>query len=182
MAYASSCFFDALKKQVELIDVENFILMYEKERILLGSGNVVFSAVSKLNLRKLLVNVNEFYSESKEYKPNLYKLAYILATTRHETYHFTTGEHFSDKPEIGTFDYFNQYDPVLAVELHHRNRAMSNGSTQCGDGFKYRDRGCSHLTSKNNYQKTKDKFLIDFVTMPDLACDLNMLSLLCFRA
>ncbi|WP_407732376.1 glycoside hydrolase family 19 protein [Pseudocitrobacter faecalis] len=52
-----------------------------------------------------------------------------------------------------------------------RTTAISNGNTQQGDGYKYRGRGCVHLTWKNNYLKAKEKFGIDFVNNPELAGD-----------
>ena len=42
-----------------------------------------------------------------------------------------------------------------------------------GDGFKYRGRGCVHLTWKNNYQKAKDHLNVDFVSDPDKAAEFN---------
>lgn len=164
-------FLDALGDPKGLINVEAFISLYEKEHTLFSAGTPMLSLDSKYNLRKMVSNINVFYSNTVEYKPNLYKLAYMLATARHETYHFTTGEYFSEKPEVGGLNYFNQYDPVLAADQFGKNRAVSNGNTQQGDGFKYRGRGCVHLTWKNNYQKAKDKFSVDFINQPDLAGD-----------
>ncbi|WP_242514481.1 hypothetical protein [Enterobacter cloacae] len=164
-------FLDALGDPKGLINVEAFISLYEKEHTLFAAGTPMLSLGSKSNLRIMVSNINAFYSNTTEYKPNLYKLAYMLATARHETYHFTTGEYFSEKPEVGSLNYFNQYDPVLATDQFGKNRAISNGNTQQGDGFKYRGRGCVHLTWKNNYQKAKDKFSVDFINQPDLAGD-----------
>jgi len=164
-------FLDALDESGKLINVDAFISLYEKEHTLFAPATPVLSSASKSNLRKMISNINVFYSTAREYKPNLYKLAYMLATARHETYHFTTGEYFSEKPEVGSLDYFNQYDPVLALDQFGKNRATSNGNIQQGDGFKYRGRGCVHLTWKNNYQKAKDKFKVDFISQPDLAGD-----------
>lgn len=164
-------FLAALGDPKELINVDAFISLYEKEHTSFAPGTAALSAASKSNLRKLLISMNDFYSNSVEYKPNLYKLAYMLATTRHETYHFTTAEFFSEKPEIGGVSYFNKYDPVLADTQKRKDRAVKNGNTAQGDGFKYRGRGCVHLTWKNNYQKAQDKFGINFVSTPDLAGD-----------
>ncbi|WP_407301003.1 glycoside hydrolase family 19 protein [Klebsiella quasipneumoniae] len=94
----------------------------------------------------------------------------MLATARHETYYFPTGEYFSEQPEVGK-SYFDKYDPILAVTQVLKNRAIANGNMQQGDGYKYRGRGCVHLTWKNNYQKAKDKFGVDFVNQPELAAD-----------
>ncbi len=164
-------FLDALSNASELINVDAFLSMYEHEHVSFAPGTPILSQGSKSNLRKLLKSINDFYATSTEYKPNLYRLSYMLATARHETYHFTTGEYFSEQPEVGSLSYFNKYDPVLAETQSWKNRAIANGNTHQGDGFKYRGRGCVHLTWKNNYQKAKDKYGTDFVSQPDLAGD-----------
>ncbi|WP_411704062.1 hypothetical protein [Edaphovirga cremea] len=164
-------FLNALNNALELINVDAFLAMYESEHVSFAPVTLNLSQGSKNNLRKLLKSINDFYSISSEYKPNLYRLSYMLATARHETYHFTTGEYFSEQPEVGSVSYFNKYDPVLAETQSWKNRAVANGNTHQGDGFKYRGRGCVHLTWKNNYQKAKEKYGADFVSHPDLAGD-----------
>lgn len=154
-----------------LIDVDAFIARYEAEHKSFASGTPVLSQTSKSNLRKILNSINDFYPNHTEYKPNLYSIAYMLATTRHETYYFPTGEYFSEHAEVGQVPYFNKYDPFFAATQSLKNRAIANGNTQPGDGYKYRGRGCVHLTWKNNYQKAKDKFNVDYVSEPDLASD-----------
>ncbi|MFX2610932.1 hypothetical protein [Enterobacter mori] len=164
-------FIDALSDSAELINVDAFMSLYEKEHTSFAPGTAALSSASKSNLRKVLNSMNSYYATSVEYKPNLYKLAYMLATIRHETYHYTTAEFFSEKPEIGGVSYFNKYDPVLADTPKRRERAIRSGNTAQGDGFKYRGRGCVHLTWKNNYKKAQDKFGVNFVASPDLAGD-----------
>lgn len=164
-------FLGAMAGSKELIRVDDFIAEYERLHMSFAPGTAALSSSSKENLRKLTKRINSFFSEQTEYKPNLYKLSYMLATTRHETYHFTTREYFSELPEVGSESYFNKYDPILADTPTRRSRAISFGNTVQGDGFKYRGRGCVHLTWKNNYQKASDKFGIDFVSKPDLAGD-----------
>ncbi|MBZ2390356.1 hypothetical protein K6W48_13110, partial [Erwinia amylovora] len=141
-------FSDALGGPKKLINVDAFIPLYEYEHTSFAPGTAALSAASKSKLRKLLICMNDFYSTSVEYKPNLYKLAYMLATTRHETYHYITAEFFSEKPEIGGVSYFNKYDPVLAETKKRKDRAVQNGNAVQGDGFKYRGRGCVHLRGK----------------------------------
>jgi predicted chitinase len=51
--------------------------------------------------------------------------------------------------------YFNKYDPVLAATQKLKKRAIANGNTQQGDGYKYRGRGCVHLTGKITIRKRK---------------------------
>lgn len=164
-------FLDSICDSAELINVDAFMSLYEKEHTSFAPGTAALSSASKSNLRKVLNSMNSYYATSVEYKPNLYKLAYMLATIRHETYHYTTAEFFSEKPEIGGVSYFNKYDPVLADTPKRRERAFKNGNTVQGDGFKYRGRGCVHLTWKNNYKKAQDKFGVNFVDSPDLAGD-----------
>lgn len=166
-------FVGSLNNPTGLIQVDAFLEIYEKEHTLFSAGTPALKSGSKDNLKKLIENLNDFYSKNEDYNPNVYFVSYMLATARHETYHFTTGEFFSEKPEVGTKDYFNMYDPVLADTEKRKIRAKGNGNTVEGDGFKYRGRGGVHLTWKNNYQKAKDEFGVDFVSAPDLAGDLK---------
>ncbi len=154
-----------------LIDVDAFMERYEAEHVSFAPGTPVLLQTSRKNLRRILESINKFYPAHMEYKPNLYSISYMLATARHETYYFPTGEYFSEQPEVGGGDYFNKYDPVLAATRGLKERAIANGNTQQGDGYKYRGRGCVHLTWKNNYQKAKDKFGVDYVGHPELASD-----------
>ncbi|MFM3050186.1 hypothetical protein AB8Q38_07810 [Klebsiella quasipneumoniae] len=164
-------FLDSLAVKLDLINVDAFISQYENEHVSFAPGTPILSQGSKNNLRKILESINEFYPNQMEYKPNLYGISYMLATARHETYYFPTGEYFSEQPEVGGVSYFDKYDPILAVTQVLKNRAIANGNMQQGDGYKYRGRGCVHLTWKNNYQKAKDKFGVDFVNQPELAAD-----------
>lgn len=164
-------FLGGLKEKSKLINVDAFIALYEKKHVTFASGTPALSQGSKNNLKKILESINDFYPKHPEYKPNLYGISYMLATTRHETYHFPTSEYFSEQPEVGGMSYFNKYDPVLAGTQALKNRALANGNTQEDDGYKYRGRGCVHLTWKNNYQKAKGKFEIDYVNQPELASD-----------
>lgn len=166
-------FLSTLYFKSELIDVDGFIAHYEKEHISFAPNTTELSQVSKDNLRRIIENINKFYSTHSEYKANLYWISYMLATTRHETYHFPTMEYFSEKPEVGDLKYFNKYDPVLAAVPELRKRAKDNGNTQQGDGYKYRGRGCVHLTWKNNYRKAKVKFGADYVMQPELAANFD---------
>jgi len=151
-----------------LIDVNRFLSSYEEEHRLFASGTTSLSDVSKRNLRVLLEAINDFYSSDQQ-GANLYVVAYMLATVRHETYHYPTQEFFSEKPEVGDRSYFDKYDPVLAKTELLRNRAVKMGNTTEGDGFKYRGRGCVHLTWKVHYQKFSELLGYDFVSDPDAA-------------
>ncbi len=152
----------------DLILVDKFIEHYVSVHQEFAAGTMPLGDESKENLRKLVVGVNEYYRMTGD-QANLYEVAYMLATARHETYQFTTGEYFSEKPEVGRLSYFDKYDPVLAPTAALRLIAKKNGNTEEGDGFKYRGRGCVHLTWKNNYRKFSNLLGFDFVGNPDAA-------------
>ncbi|MDK1334356.1 hypothetical protein QMS67_05890 [Cronobacter turicensis] len=166
-------FLNAISRGTTLIDVDAFMERYEAEHVSFAPSTPALSQTSQKNLRKILESINNFYPEHSEYKPNLFSISYMLATTRHETYYFPTGEYFSEQPEVGGINYFNKYDPFLAATTSLKDRAIANGNTQQGDGYKYRGRGCVHLTWKNNYQKAMDNFGTDYVGQPELASDLK---------
>ncbi|UXV22188.1 hypothetical protein N4P55_12780 [Pseudomonas fluorescens] len=155
-------------KLAGLINVDDFLMLYEQQHALFSSGTRALSQGSKENLRKIVTSINLYYDSSLT-KANLYEVAYMLATVRHEAYYFPAGEFFSEEPEVGNAAYFNKYDPVLASTPEHRTRARENGNTERGDGYKYRGRGCVHLTWKNNYRKFSALLSVDFVSNPDAA-------------
>ncbi|MGY3942911.1 hypothetical protein [Aeromonas tecta] len=156
-----------------LINVDAFVYKYKEMHRGFAEGTPILSSQSEKNLKKIIININKFYSGNDSYKANLYQLAYMLATARHETYHFTTGEYFSEKPEVGPVSYFDKYDPILADTPARRERARSNGNIDEGDGYKYRGRGCVHLTWKKNYQRAKDNIGVDFINFPEKAADFD---------
>lgn len=124
------------------------------------------------NLKKIIIALNKYY-EPVSLKANLYEVSYMLATVRHETYYFPTGEYFSEIPEVGNYSYFDKYDPILASDPYARERARRNGNTEEGDGYKYRGRGCVHLTWKNSYKKFSNLLSYDFVSDPDAAAKIE---------
>ncbi|WP_281629563.1 hypothetical protein [Vibrio sp. St2] len=156
-----------------LIDIEKFIILYKSKFPRLIQP-FIFGPHSETNLRNLLKSLNNYYSDTtNDYRFHKQKLAYMLATAQHESYHYLSMDYFSLKPEIGRKEYFNQYDPVLAESESLRERAKKYCNTKEGDGYKYRGRGYVHLTWKINYQKAKDKFNLDFINNPDLAMTLE---------
>ncbi|MHC5352535.1 hypothetical protein ACYST7_27260, partial [Metapseudomonas furukawaii] len=154
----------------KLIHVGEFLRLYAEQHYLFAPGTPALTQKSKENLQKILEEINNYYSLSAE-KPNIYEVSYMLATVRHEAYQFRTAEFFSASPEYGAVSYFDRYDPVLAVTPSERENAKRHGNTQEGDGYKYRGRGCVHLTWKENYRRAAEKFSIDFVSNPDLAAE-----------
>lgn len=153
----------------DLINIDKFLQIYTDLHPTFNNAPSLGS-ISKENFRKLLKNINLYYSEHDE-KPNRHELAYMLATARHETYHFPSGEYFSKKPEVGNYHYFDKYDPILANTPEKRQNAIDHENTLEGDGFKYRGRGPVHLTWKVNYRKAMEKFGVDFINTPDLAAE-----------
>ncbi|WP_421217628.1 hypothetical protein [Aeromonas enteropelogenes] len=158
---------------VPLINVDEFVSKYKEMHRGFAAGTPALSSQSEKNLQKLIRNINDFYAGNDSYKANIYQLAYMLATARHETYHFISGEYFSEKPEVGPVSYFDKYDPILADTPARRERARLHGNTEEGDGYKYRGRGCVHLTWKKNYQRAKDNLGVDFVSFPERAADFD---------
>ncbi|KQV23200.1 hypothetical protein ASC74_01200 [Pseudomonas sp. Root329] len=159
---------DNFMSQSVYIDVERFVAMYAEQHASFQAESPALSAKSKENLREIVKNINIYVDKNREML-TIYELSYMFATARHEAYNYTIAEYFSAAPEIGSVSYFDKYDPVLAASAAHRERAVGNGNTVQGDGFKYRGRGLVHLTWKNNYQKAKDYFGIDFVGSPEEA-------------
>ncbi|MCP1605506.1 glycoside hydrolase family 19 protein [Pseudomonas citronellolis] len=154
----------------ELINIDKFLELYISIHSTFNEAQPNFESNSRENLREFLKNINKYYTENND-KPNIYELSYMLATARHEMYHFPTGEYFSKKPEVGGVSYFNKYDPVLADTQERRQNAIDHENTQEGDGYKYRGRGPVHLTWKINYRRSMEKFGPDFVNNPDLAAE-----------
>lgn len=167
-------FLKGIGKKEFLIDVDAFVEEYKKVHSSFRVAGV-FTEASENNLRLLTENINNYYSDGCEYKPNLYKLAYMFATARHETFLFNLRpvEFFRSGPEVGGIRYFDKYDPVLAPEEYQRKIAIKHGNVNRGDGYKYRGRGLVHLTWHDNYKKAGDKIGVDLVSNPDLAMDIN---------
>ncbi|RJG42494.1 hypothetical protein [Motilimonas pumila] len=150
-----------LVESLDLIDSQRFLTLYKEE---FGAIN----NASEANIISLTQALNQYY-QTQDKLPNIHHLAYMLATGRKEAYNFLQREYFSEQPEVGNQAYFNKYDPVLAATPQLKQRALANGNTKQGDGFKYRGRGMVHLTWRNNYQKAADALKIDFVNQPELA-------------
>ena len=91
---------------------------------------------------------------------DLRKLAYALATFKHETAHTFRPIH-----EYGGEAYFNKrYGPQTAV-------GKRLGNTQPGDGARFAGRGFVQLTGRSNYKRAGDKVGVDLINNPDLAMD-----------
>ncbi len=127
--------------------------------------NCKFSGKRKESIKKILQSIQEYYN-NKNKKCNLKQIAYMLATTKHET-----AKTFKPITEYGGRKYFNRYDPVLANTASRRAKARKMENTQKDDGYKYRGRGFVQLTWKKNYRKAGNFLGIDLVNHPELALD-----------
>ena len=117
-------------------------------------------------LENIFTGIEEYCENDKSYVCSLKKIAYMLATAKHET-----GHTFEPITERGNRSYFNKYDPVLTNTPERRKRAIEMENTQQGDGFKYRGRGYVQLTWKKNYRKSGEYLKKDLVNNPELALD-----------
>lgn len=157
-----------------LIDEEFFLANYEKEFPTKNSKGQVISLPEsvKNSLRRIFKSISEYYSNEKRCC-NKYHIAYLLATSKHET-----GHTFDPVEEAHWLSwnvrkkYFeDMYDPVLGKNEKRRKMAKDNGNTQQGDGVKYYGRDYVQLTWKDNYQRMKDKFHVDFVNNREKALE-----------
>ncbi|MEN9501235.1 MAG: hypothetical protein RI964_520 [Pseudomonadota bacterium] len=109
------------------------------------------------------INVILDYWDNDLSKTSSRCLAYILATTYHETDRTMQPIH-----EKGSSEYFKKlYD----INGENPERAAKMGNTLPGDGIKYHGRGYVQLTWKSNYQKFSNSLGLgdQLVNNPDLA-------------
>ncbi len=88
-------------------------------------------------------------------------LAYILATTYHET-----ARTMQPITEFGPKEYFKKYEPSTSI-------GRSLGNTLFGDGARYKGRGFVQITGRRNYTKASQVLGVDLLAQPDLALDLD---------
>lgn len=150
------------------IDEEVFFTNYEKEFPRRNKkGNLLPMRESlKESLRKVFRGIRQYYSK-EERDCDIRKIAYMLATARHETAHT-----FNPIKEYGGKRYFEgMYDPILGKNEKRRKMALENENTQQGDGVKYCGRGFVQVTWKKNYRKMGEKFGVDLVQFPEKALE-----------
>lgn len=82
-------------------------------------------------------------------------LAYLLATSFHET-----GHTMLPVFEKGPRKYFDKYDGRKDI-----------GNVKPGDGFLFRGRGHAQITGRSNYTKFAKRLGVDLVGNPDLALE-----------
>ena len=82
-------------------------------------------------------------------------LAYLLATTKHETADTMQPIH-----ERGAKAYFAKYEPGTSI-------GKNLGNTLKGDGYRFRGRGYVQITGRANYAKAGKKLGRDLIAKPD---------------
>lgn len=99
-------------------------------------------------------------------------LAYILATTHHET----------DKRMQPIHEYGDaaRFTRLYDVTGEKPQRARANGNTEPGDGIRHCGRGFVQLTWKNNYAAMSKVVGLDLVANPDKAMDLPVATKILF--
>ena len=107
-------------------------------------------------------NINTLYDTfnnyNKEGGTNPLYIAYMLATTKHET-----ANTFRPIRERGSYKYLSKYDTGRLA------RVLGNTPQADGDGQFYAGRGYVQITGRANYSKFSKLLGIDLVTRPDLA-------------
>ena len=96
------------------------------------------------------------------------KLAYMLATTFHET-----GHKMTPVTENGAPSYFNKYEPGTKL-------GKQLGNTLKGDGARYKGRGFVQITGRGNYQKAGGKLDVDLINQPEKALELPIATRILF--
>ena len=86
------------------------------------------------------------------------ELAQFMAQTAHETLGF------NELAELGSKDYFKQYDP-----RHNPDKAKSLGNVKPGDGERYKGRGFLQITGRENYRKAGQALGLPLEKRPELA-------------
>lgn len=112
----------------------------------------------------------DYWDTKAEYRKQPNALAYILATTYHET-----ARTMQPIVERGGRNYFKKYDTGRLA------RNLGNTPEADGDGFKFRGRGFVQITGFENYKRASEKLNIDFISNPEQALDLNVATVILVR-
>ncbi len=103
-------------------------------------------------------------------------VAYMLSTIRVESYSYWTRSPEFFKPVAENISYEKaerNYGCGDDASIVNRQRAIANGNSVVGDGYKYRGRGLVQLTWRNSYERWSNELNADFINQPDLIMDLT---------
>lgn len=129
---------------------------FDQSRSDLFSGSLKKSQVDGLNF------ILDAW-EAKHAKKDDRWLAYVLATTHHETDRKIQPIH-----EYGGSKYwFRMYDR----DGDYPARAATLGNTEAGDGVKFHGRGFVQLTGRRNYKDMSTRIGVDMIADPDAALE-----------
>lgn len=106
--------------------------------------------------QEIVDSVNCLFDAFNQYNSNPLHVAYMLATTWHETAHTML-----PIKERGSNAYLSKYDTGRLA------RVLGNTPQADGDGQKYAGRGFVQITGKGNYKKFSELLGIDLVANPD---------------
>jgi putative chitinase len=139
------------------------------------------------SIDSILTVFNQNWDNEKVKTRRLEKMAYMLATVRHEvgrdmipiveSLYYTSASRIAQVwPSRFTTSSARAYTrnaPKLANKVY--SNRLGNGSAASGDGFKYRGRGIgAQLTGKVNYKKFSKILGIDLVSYPNKAMDTDV--------
>ncbi|AXL52991.1 putative eF hand domain protein [Paraburkholderia caffeinilytica] len=125
------------------------------------------SGKSEENLKTLLEWI-EFLYASKSEIFNIRYVAYMLATSRIESYDFHTQTFFGPFSELISYDKAER-DYGSGPTALNPTRAIAHHNNTQGDGYKYRGRGLVQITWKANYENFTPIVGVNLADQPDEA-------------
>lgn len=125
------------------------------------------SARSEENLTTLMKWIDTLYV-SRNADFSIPYVAYMLATSRIESYDFHTQTFFGPFSEAISYEKAER-DYGSGPTASNPTRARAHHNTAIGDGYKYRGRGLVQITWKENYEKFTPIVGVNLVERPDEA-------------
>lgn len=125
------------------------------------------SANSQENLKTLMMWIDYLYI-SKNENFSIKYIAYMLATSRVESYDFNTGTFFGPFREVISYEKAEK-NYGCGPTANDPERARAHHNTAIGDGYKYRGRGLVQITWKLNYENFSPIVGVNLVERPDEA-------------